>query len=398
MANTLLTVDQITREAQRILHEKLTFIGSINRQYDDSFANEGAKIGDTLRIRLPNRYVVRTGATLNAQDITETSVSLPVTTQRGVDVNFTTAELTMDIDDFSSRILEPAMAALASDIESDALSMRQDVYNIIDNDGAAITLRNVLDGRALLNKFLAPKDNLRSALLTDDHSAALVDALSGLFHDDSAVSQQYREGVMGRTAGFTFMESSLATDHTTGTAAEGDTLYNVDGAGQTGASLTVDTGTTTFLEGDVITIAGVNRVHPETKVDTGELQHFVITADSGASATSLAISPSITTTGAAQTVSGSPASGAAVNKIGAGNGELLDGSMVYHRDAFTFATADLLMPDGVDFARREVYDGVSMRVVRQYDINNDKMPCRLDVLYGYVTMRPQLACRIHADG
>lgn len=397
MSNTLLTVDQITREALRILHQKLTFVGSINRAYDSSFANEGAKIGDTLRIRLPNQYTVRTGATLNAQDTTETNVSLQVATQKGVDMNFTSTELTMDLDNFSTRILEPAMARLAAEIESDALTnMTKDIYNLIDNDGNALTYKNCLDAGARLSDELAPYD-MRTALLSNSHQATLVDALKGLFNDPKSISSQYREGVMGRSGGFDFAGSSHVSNHTTGTAAEGDTSYDV-AASQTGSTITVSGGTATFLAGDVITLAGCYRVHPETKVSTGQLQQFVITEDSGASATSLAISPAIVTSGATQNVSGSPTTSGAVNKIGAGNGETLTSSIAYHKDAFTLATADLIMPEGVDFASRQVYDGVSMRVVRQYDINNDALPCRLDILYGYKTIRPQLACRIHADG
>lgn len=398
MANTLLTVDQITREALRILHQKAMYIGSINRAYDDSFANEGAKIGDTLRIRLPNQYTVRTGAAISTQDTAESSVSLQVATQKGVDTNFTTKELTMDLDDFSRRILDPAMSVLAADIESDALSMRNDVYNIVDNDAAAVSFLNVLQARQQLNENLAPLDNDRTVLLSNSHSATIVDALKGLFHDQGRISEQYLEGQMGRAGGFMFAESSLVDDHTTGTAAKGDTTYNVNGVGETGASITVDGGTTTFLIGDIITFAGSNRVHPESKVDTGSLQTFVITANSGASATSLKISPSLVASGAKQNVTASPTDNGAVSKISAGNAELYSGSVAYHKDAFTFATADLLMPDGVHFASRQVFDGISMRIVRQYDINNDKLPCRIDVLYGFKTIRAELACRIHADG
>lgn len=397
MANTILTPTAVTREALRILHQKLNFVGNINRQYDDSYAKDGAKIGDSLKIRLPNEYTVRTGATLSAQDTTETSTTLQVATQKGVDVNFTSAELTMDMDDFSSRVLDPAMSVLAANIESDALSMYKDVYQIVDNDGNAPTFKNIRQGAAVLNKALAPQDNNRSALLSPDHTTEVVDALKGLFQDSSAIKKQYREGIMGRTSGFDFYENTLVSDHTTGTAAK-TTGYLVNGASQTGASVTVDTGSTTFLAGDIITIAGVNRVHPETKVDTGELQQFVVTANSGASATSLSISPSITTSGGSQNVTGSPADNAAVVKVGAGASELLNSTMVFHKDAFAFATADLIKPKGVDFCAREVLDGISMRIVRQYDINNDKLPCRIDVLYGYKAIRPQLACRIHADG
>ena len=397
MANTLLTPTAVTRKALQILHQKLNFVGNINRAYDDSFAKSGAKIGDSLKIRLPNQYTVRTGATLSAQDTTESSTTLQVATQKGVDLNFTSVDLTLSLDDFADRILEPAMAVLAANIEADALNMYKDVYNIVDGDAAAISFLNIMQGRQKLNEELAPMDNSRTALLTPTHTAKLVDALKGLFQDSSAIAKQYREGMMGRTGGFDFYENTLLGNHTTGTAAK-TTGYLVNGASQTGATLTVDTGTTSFLKGDIITIAGVNRVHPETKADTGVLQQFVVTANSGTSATSLAISPAIVTSGATQNVSGSPADNAAIVKVGAGASELLTNSMVFHKNAFTFATADLVMPQGVDFAAREVYDGISMRVIRQYDINNDKFPCRLDVLYGYKTMRPQLACRIHADG
>lgn len=397
MANTILTVDEITRRALLILHQKLVFVGSINRQFDASFANEGAKIGDTLRIRLPNQYTIRTGAAINVQDVVERKVDLTVATQKGVDTTFSTADLTMDIDDFADRILEPAMAVLAANIEADALqTMTLQVANLVDSDGSAIDLLDVLNGRKKLNENLAPQDNTRTALLSNSHSVILVDALKALFNDQATVGQQYKEGMMGRTAGFNFFESTHVVDHTTGTAAKGDTSYNVDGVGEDGAAITVDGGTTTFLVGDVITFAGSNAIDPETKIDLGFLKQFVITADSGASATSLAIDPAIVLTGGNQNVSAAPTDNGAVSKIGAGNGELLNGTLVYHRDAFTFATADLLMPDGVHFASRQVFDGISMRIVRDYNINNDTIPTRIDVLYGFKAIRPQLACRIHA--
>lgn len=397
MANTILTPDQITREGLRILHQKLNFVGNCNRTYDKSFAQDGAKIGDTLRVRLPNEYTVRTGATLSAQDTTEQKVDLTVATQKGVDVNFTTKELTTDLDDFSKRILEPAMSVLAANIEADALSMYKQVYNVVDNDAAAITFKNLMQGKQKLTDNLAPGSD-RCALWSTGHTVDLLDTTKGLFNSQADIGKQYREGMLGRIAGMDHYENTLVNDHTTGTAAK-TTGYLVNGAAQTGAALTVDTGTTTFLEGDVITIAGVNRVHPETKADTGVLQQFVVTSDSGASATSLAISPSITTSGGSQNVSGSPADNAAITKIGAGASETLNSSLVFHKDAFAFVTADL--EDVAQYGAwgaREVFDGISMRIARQYDINNDKVPCRIDVLYGYKAIRPQLAARIHADG
>lgn len=397
MANILLTPTAVTREALRILHQKLSFIGTINRAYDDSFAKSGARIGDALKIRLPNQYTVTTGATLSTQDTTESSVDLKVATQKHVGLNFTSTDLTLHLDDFSKRVLDPAMSVLAASIEADALSMTKDVYNLVDGDAAALAFTHILSGRKTLNNNLAPMDNSRSAMLSTEHSAKLVDSLKGLFQDSEAIRKQYKEGMMGRTAGFDFYENTHVSDHTTGTAVKA-TGYLSNGADQIGATIAVDSATTTFKKGDVITFAGVKRVHPETKTDTGALQQFVITADYAGGAGNIAISPGVVATGAKQNVTNAIADNSAVTKIGAAASELLNGSMVYHKDAFTFATADLIMPSGTHFAGRDVMDGISLRIIRDYDINNDKFPCRVDVLYGFKTIRPELACRVHADG
>ena len=181
MGNTLLTPSQITREALRVLHQKLNFIGAINRQYDDSFAKDGAKIGSALRIRLPNQYTVRTGAALSTQDTTENQVTLNVTTQKGVDTTFTSVEMTLSLDDFSKRIIDPAMSVLAASIEADAFSMALDVYNAVSNIGSAITFKNTLQARKILNDNLAPMDGNRSVILNTQDNVDLVDALKGLF-------------------------------------------------------------------------------------------------------------------------------------------------------------------------------------------------------------------------
>ena len=395
MANTILTPQMITREALRILHQKLNFIGNINRQYDDSFANSGAKIGDTLSVRLPNQYTVRTGKTLSTQDTTETKVPLTVATQKGVDVNFSSAELTMSLDDFSTRILEPAMSVLAANLEADAFSMALDVYNAVNNIGSAITFKNVMTGRKLLNDNLAPIDNNRTCILNTTDQVDLIDALKGLFQDSSAIQKQYKEGMMGRTGGFDFYENTLIPTQTTGTALSA-TTYTVNGAVTTNGSstVTVATGATTFKKGDIITFSGCNRVHPETKADTGALQQFVVTADYAGGAGNISISPAVyTSTGLQNVLATGIPNGATVTKVG-GASTVYKPSLVFHKDAFAFATADLIMPKGVDFSAREVYDGISMRIVRAYDINNDNLPCRIDVLYGYKTLRAQLAARI----
>lgn len=400
MPNSILTPTAVTREALRILHQKLNFVGNVTRSYDDSFAKTGAKIGDSLKVRLPNEYVVRTGATLSAQDTTESSVTLQVATQKGVDLNFTSADLTLSLDDFSSRILEPAMSVLAANVEADALNMYKDVYNVVDQDTLALSWNTILNGRKTLVDNLAPMDGNVTTLLSTTSNVKLVDALKGLFQDQEAVAKQYREGKMGKGAGMTFYENTLLTDHTTGTAAK-STGYLVNGAltANGTAAVVVDTGTTTFKQGDVFTVAGCFRVHPETKVSTAVLQQFVVTVDYAGGAGSISFSPPIYTSGGRQNVVAAGfADNAAIVKVAAGASELMNGDLVFHKNAFAFATADLIMPSGVDFTAREVMDGISMRAIRQYDINNDKFPTRLDILYGYKTLRAQLAARLHADG
>lgn len=394
MTSTILTPSVITKEAQVILHQKLNFVTNVNTQYDSQYAKSGAKIGNNLQIRLPNEYEVRTGATLNVQDQAEEAVTMTVATQKGVDMYFTSEEMTMHIDEFSQRYIEPAVSVLAAAIEADALSMKKDVYNFYDGADSAFGFNSVTEARKLLNQSLAPSGSRYMLHPTEGGKDFLQDT-KGLFQDQAAIAKQYKEGMIGRVAGFDHFENTILDgEYTSGTAVEGDTGYNVNGADQTGASITVNGGSTTFVKGDIITFAGCNRVHPETKEDTGVLMKFVVTADSGASATSLSIAPAIVTSGGRQNVTASPTTTGAVSKIGGGASAGWYESLAFHRDAFAFATADLEMPQGVDFSAREVMDGISMRLVRNYDINNDRFPCRLDVLYGYKTIRPQLAARV----
>lgn len=394
--NTLLNPDMITNEALRILHQKSTFLGNIDRQYDDSFAKSGAKINDTLRIRLPIKYTVRSGKTLSAQDTTEKNTSLQVSTQRGVDIEFDSEELTMSIDDFSRRHLQPAMTQLVADTERNVLeNVYKDVYNQVADPGNPIAstttpITNVLEGARLLTENLTPYENRHLTTNTRDQSD-MVSANTVLYNPAAALSRQYEDGkLQSNTLSYTsIFENTLMPRHTSGSDASG---YDVNGGGQTGSTLTVQTGTGTFKKGDIITIADVNRVHPETKSDTGELQQFVVTADYAGGGGDIAISPEIITSGAYQTVSGSPADTAAITKVGTA-AQTYGISLGYHKDSFTFATADLIMPKGVDMASRKVYEGISLRFVRQFDITNDTFPARFDILYGYKTIRPETAVR-----
>lgn len=398
MSNTFLTSSVITKEALRILHQKLNFVGNIDRQYDDRFAQEGAKIGSSLRIRYPVQYVTSTGASLGTPtDSVETETSLTVSTQRKVVMRFTSQELTMQIDDFSKRFVEPAISVLAAAIEADALTMHRDVYNSVNNLGAAASFRSIMQARKRLADSLTP-DADRKIILNTQDNVDLVDSLKGLFQSSQNISAQYKSGMMGTTAGFDFYENTIMPTQTTGTMPATTTMIT-SSAGQTGATINIQAPgayTLTFAVGDIVTFAGVNEVHPETKADTGRLQQFVVTAAftaNGVTATPLSISPAIVATGPRQNVTAAPAGSVAVVKVGAASA-VYRPSLAFHPEAFTFATADLIMPKGVDMASRQVMDGISMRLVRQYDINEDRMPCRIDVLYGFRTLRPELACRI----
>ncbi len=396
MANTILTSTVITREALRILHQKLNFISGINRQYDSQFAVAGARIGSTMNIRLPNKYVVRSGANLSAQDTTETNTTLTVNNQKGVDLNFTSVDLTMSLDDFSQRILAPAMAVLAANIEADAFSMFSDIYQIVGTPGTTPnSLLTYLQANARLDNSLAPMDR-RRMIIDPIAQVTLVDALKGLFNNQSTLAKQYTEGNLGRTGGFDFFTNTLVPSHTLGTQVAAS--MTVNGAAQVGSTISFNvTNAATLKKGTVFTIAGVFEVHPETKAITNRLQNFVVAADvtAGSTTANVTISPAIVIAGSQQNVSASPANTAAVTFYGsAAPSTIYQQAIGFHPDAFTFATADLVMPGGVDFASRQVQDGISMRIVRAYDINADKLPCRLDVLYGYKTIRPELAVRV----
>ncbi len=396
--NTLLTPTIITKEALRILHAKLPFIKSINTEYDSSFAKKGAKIGSSLTIRNPNKYTVTSGAVMTAQDTTETSQTLTVSTQKHVGMKFTSSDLTLTIDEFSPRYIEPAVAVLASAIENDAFSMIKDVYNMASQSTvtAALTFATILAGRKKLIDNLVPAGDL-TAILATQNNVDLVDVLKALFSSQKLLDAQYAKGVMGQAAGFEFMESTIIPKFTSGTETTAGTL-TTNGANQTGAAITVTNGSSvTLKKGDVVTFAGCNRCHPETKADTGVLQQFVVLADVATSGTSVTISPAITLTGASQNCIASPTDTGKLLKAGAGASGIRDETLLFHKDAFTLATADLVMPNNLHFSGRAESDGIAIRMLQQYDINNDQLPCRLDVLYGYKTIRPELACRVTSN-
>ena len=398
MSNSILTIDMITRKALEILENNLVLTRNVNRQYDDSFAVEGAKIGSTLRIRLPDRALVTDGAALQVQDDNEQFTTLTVSTQKHIGVNFTSAELTMQLDDFAERVLKPRISQLASSIDADVANAYKNIYASVGTPGTTPASSLVLlQAQQKLNEAAAVMDP-RYATVNPAANAGLVEGMKGLFNPTDTISKQFKNGMMGTgVLGFDEINMSQSIkQHTTGSWGTAITVTStVTTQGQSTLGISFTGSSKTWNIGDVFTIAGVYAVNPQTRESTGSLQQFVVTAAaSGSSTATLSISPALyTADNALATVDTFPQASAVVTMLGSSATQYPQ-NLVYHKDAITFATADLLLPQGVDMASRAVHNGISLRVVRQYDINNDRLPCRIDVLYGFSTIRPQMACRL----
>ena len=396
MSNSILTIDMITRKALEILENNLVLTRTVNRQYDDSFAVEGAKIGSTLRIRLPDRALVTDGAALQVQDDNEQYTTLTVSSQKHIGVNFTTAELTMQLDDFAERVLKPRISQLASSIDADVANSFKYIGNSVGTPGTTpATSLVLLQAQQKLNENAAVMQP-RYATVNPAANAALIEGMKGLFNPVSAISKQFKNGMFGEgILGYDELNMSQSIKQfTTGSRAGTVTVSTtVTTEGSTSIVLT-GLSTTTIKAGDVFTIANVYAVNPQTRESTGSLYQFVALADVTASTTATVTVPAMySASQALATVDALPVSTAAVTFLGAASTQYPQ-NLIYHRDAITFATADLLLPQGVDMASRQVHNGISLRVVRQYDINNDRLPCRIDVLYGYSVIRPQMAVRL----
>ena len=400
MANSILTIDMITRKALEILENNLVITRNVNRQYDDSFAVEGAKIGSTLRIRLPDRALVTDGAALQVQDDNEQYTTLTVSTQKHIGVNFTSAELTMQLDDFAERVLKPRISQLASSVDSDVANAFKTIGNSVGTPGTTPSTSLVLlQAQQKLNENAAVMSP-RYATVNPAANAGLVEGMKGLFNPTDTVSRQFKNGMMGTgVLGFDEINMSQSIKQfTTGSrdaAAATTVKTTVSSQGASTIVLTQASVSTTILAGDVFTVADCFAVNPQTRETTGSLFQFVALADATASTGdwTVTVAPIYTSANALATVNSFPTSGKTVTFLGTAS-TAYPQNLVYHKDAITFGSADLLLPQGVDMAARAVHNGISLRVVRQYDINNDRMPCRIDVLYGFSTIRPQMACRI----
>ncbi len=398
MSNSILTIDMITRKSLEILENNLVITRNVNRQYDDSFAVEGAKIGSTLRIRLPDRALVTDGAALQVQDDNEQFTTLTVASQKHIGVNFTSAELTMQLDDFAERVLKPRISQLASSIDADVANAYKSIGNTVGTPGTTPSTSLVLlQAQQKLNENAAVMSP-RYATVNPAANAGLVEGMKGLFNPTDTISKQFKNGMMGTgVLGFDEINMSQSIkQHTTGSrVATGNSVTTtVSTQGATSIALTVGSGLT-VKAGDVFTVADCFAVNPQTRESTGSLFQFVALADATAVGTDITVTVAAiyTATNALATVDSFPTAAKAVVFVGAASSQYAQ-NLVYHKDAITFATADLLLPQGVDMAARAVHNGISLRIVRQYDINNDRMPCRIDVLYGFSTIRPQMGCRI----
>ena len=393
MANTLLTPSVIAKRGLAILQNELGMASRVYREYVGEFQ----KVGGTVTIRKPNRFTVSSGPALAVQELAEPSTTLTIDQQKHVDFSFTSVELTLTIEEFARRYLQPAMAALANHVDYSLLSLYKDVPNVVGTVGTPPATYAVLgDAARKLDEEAARRDG-RTTVLNPQARWALADALKGQFNPQGQISRIVQRGELGELAeGMVFSDQNVNL-HTNGQRG-GTPLVN--GAAQTGSSLITDGWTAAAAnrvkKGDVFTIAGVYAVNPQNRQSTGVLRQFVVTADTssdGSGNATIPIFPAITATGAYQTVDAVPADNAALTFVGNASAAFPN-NMHFTPDAFAMATVPLEIPRGVHFAAREEDNGISMRIVSAYDINNDVIPTRIDILYGLKTLDPLQAVRI----
>lgn len=397
MANTFVNATAVSREFLRVLRSNIPFCSSVDRQYNNDVAAGSVKHGGTIKIRKPAEFDVRTGAIANVQNATATSEDLAIATQFGIDISITSRQMTQNLDDLSAEIITPAAARLAAKMESYFMNLAMPtIYNNVGTIGTAPATTLVwLEAQAKLDASRALRDGNRTAIIHPAAQAATVSGLSTLFQNGAKISKQYDSGELGDALGLKFKLGQLAPVWTNGTR---DSGAAVKGASQTGASLIVDglTDTETITAGTNFTIAGVYAVNQD-KQSTGVLQDFVVTAVSGAVSTdiTLTISPAIVTSGATQNVSAGPLNDAVVTFKTNTASVASPQSLVFHKDFYTLATVDMELPKGLAFASRENMDGISIRVLGDYNILNDITVWRFDILAGGLAQRPELACRVN---
>ena len=409
MANTTLTADVIAKAALAILDNELGWIKKLYRAHESEFSNRvnGYKIGDTVSIRRPADFTVREGATLSTQDVIEGKTTLTIDKQRGVDFQFTSTDLTLEVTDLAERVMKPAMTSIINNMASDlATTMYQGFYNWVGTPGNTInTFQEFALAAERLDEMAVPMSD-RCALLSPSDHWGLIGGQTSLYND-RLVSSAYTSGSLGVIGGIDTYMSQVTPSHTVG--AHGGTPV-IDGADQ---DVTYDTAKNTWSQtlvtdgwstsqdlkaGDTFTIAGVFMVNPKTKSSTGILQQFVITADvttnaSASADTNLTISPPIIDAGPHQTVNAAPADGAAITMVGTASTAYRQ-NMVFHKNAMALAIVPMEMPQAAYNGSRQSYKDMSVRVIPIYDGTNDISKWRLDLLYGRALIDPRLGTRI----
>ena len=408
MANTIATPSWTTKEVARYYLNEITFVKNVNRTYDNQYVQSGARVGNTVNARLPQRFVANDGQALQQQNIFDQTVPITLTNQKNVAFGYSSAQATTELDSIRQRYVQPGAETLAN--AADVLAYDQvyrDVYSMVGTPGTtpSATLTYLQAGVKLTD--LSTPQTKRCAVLDPLAMATIANTASSLFNPSATISEAYTKGQFGRKQlGIDeWYQDSNAPSHTTGSFTAATPL--VDGASQTGATININgwaSGATTLQKGDVFTVAGVNSVNPLSYQDTGRLQQFVVTAqtsDSAGATATLPISPSIITSGALQTVTASPANDAVVLVWSATSGGALTAtaspqSMVFHPDAFAFVMADLIQPGAgaKSTTVRSKQWGFSIRMVEQYQISTDQNPSRLDILIGAATVQARLAARV----
>ena len=391
-ANALLTPSLITKETLVMLENNLVAAGKVNRQFENQFV----KIGSSLTVRKPNRFLVTSGPGLQIQNISEPSTSITISNQKHVDFQFTSQDLTLTIEEFSERYAKPAAAELANQLDYDVLTNTFTFSNLVGTPGTLpANFASIGAVGQRMDELGAPQDG-RTLILNPAAYWSMAAGLVGLFVQ--SVSEPALKGFLANIANFMIFEDQNVQQFTNGNYA-GTGVVN--GANQTGSVL-VTNGWTASLTGlltpgTVFTIDGVYQVNPKNRQSTGTIKNYTVSAasssDSGGNAT-LNIFPSITTTGAYQNASAAPANLARIRIVSGTANTAYFNNIGFVRDAIGLVTVPLELPEGVDFRAREMYKGISMRIIRAYDINNDVFPARIDILYGTTQFYDDLAVRL----
>lgn len=405
MSNQFATTSVVAKESLAILENMLTFSKGVNRSWESEFSSNmsrGYAPGQTINIKRPPRYTYRSGRVSVPQASVQTTVPLTLA-QGGTDLNFTSLERTLSVAQMEP-FLMAAMATVANEVDRSGLALALSSTNqaIFSGAGAgsytltaAQSLQFFTDAAARLDIAAAPRDRQRYAVLSPRLNGAMINGLAGLFNSQSKLADQYGTGMMVDSLGFNVSMDQNVQRQTNGTQPAGPTANAVNGAGQSGSAITVNAAaiTGTITAGSKITFAGVNMVNPQTRQDSGIPMQFTVTANVSASATSIPISPALTPSGAFQNVTASPANNAALTVFGAAS-STYEGSIAYHRDAFTLATVPLYAPPsgkGVIGVAQESHKGINMRVIEFYDGVNDNYVMRFDILFGWAATYPELA-------